>query len=117
MERLDRAVFVHNIRDVYEGNSIDVKCSKCNGLHCHYCIQVICNKCGKYISSMYCRSCNKCLCVKCTRDHTLHALISVEELHLERRQEEEEEEEEEDIWERNSEGSSKDSEGEGTLLK
>ncbi|XP_019849817.1 PREDICTED: uncharacterized protein LOC109580756 isoform X1 [Amphimedon queenslandica] len=110
VEDLDKAVISSNIETAHKSFSRnEIQCSKCSGRLCSCCVHVVCNKCGKYVSTMHCRTCKKSVCTRCTREHTQHLLVEIETEHEMLRQKKREEEEEEE-WERGS-GSSKDSGG------
>lgn len=117
VEDLDKVIFLQNLETAHKSLSTNqIQCSKCSGRLCSCCVHIICNKCGKYVSSMHCRTCRKSLCTRCSRDHTQHSLVEIEMEHeMLRRRKAEEEEREGGLWESGS-GSSKDSGGDGKLL-
>ena len=114
VDDLDTALYVHSIEQVYKKRD-RVKCSKCDGKYCSCCIHVVCNKCNKYVSTMFCKSCNKSLCSRCITDHNKnkHSVIGIELAHsLMKKATTDIDKREEETWERES-GSSKDSRGQG----
>lgn len=82
VDGLNTAVYVQTMQDIYNSKK-DIKCSKCNGRHCSLCVHVSCNKCNKYISTVYCKICRMSYCLRCTNVHSQygHSVIDMEVFH------------------------------------
>ena len=79
-------LLIHDITEFYQRSpQPKIQCSKCNGGYCSSCINLVCHRCDKYISTEFCTDCFEGFCARCAEEHEKttgdHILVDVDQAH------------------------------------
>lgn len=86
VDQLDSILIIHDITQFYQATpKPKVQCGKCNGTYCSSCINLVCNRCDRYISTEFCTDCFEGFCSRCAEEHEKttgdHILVDVDQAH------------------------------------
>ncbi len=86
VEQLDGTLVIYDITEFYQRSPLPkIQCSKCNGGYCSSCINLVCHRCDKYISTEFCTDCFEGFCSRCAEEHEKttgdHILVDIDQAH------------------------------------